>query len=208
MMPAKRLQGNNQLSDIRLIVGLGNPGPEYHHTRHNAGATLVENLASIFNIALKYEAKFFGFTGRGIIEDQDIRLLIPTTFMNNSGQSVGAMCTFYKILPHQLLVAFDELDFDSGIAKFKVGGSSSQNGIRDIVRSLANQQNFLRLRLGIGHPGHKSKVTGHVLSKAPASEQALIDGAIDEAIRCIGVLLTLDLVTAQQRLHSYNAANI
>jgi PTH1 family peptidyl-tRNA hydrolase len=195
------------LADIRLIVGLGNPGPEYHNTRHNAGAMLVESLAACFNISLKYEAKFFGFTGRGIIEGKDIRLLIPTTFMNKSGQSVGAMCTFYKVLPEQLLVAFDELDFEPGVAKFKIGGSSSQNGIRDIVRCLANQKDFLRLRIGIGHPGHKSKVTGHVLSKASAEQQTLIDGAIDESIRCIQLLLKQDLVTAQQRLHSYNAAN-
>jgi len=205
MTPAKRLQRNNHLSDIRLIVGLGNPGPEYHQTRHNAGATLVENLASRFNIPLKYEAKFFGFTGRGMIEGKDIRLLIPATFMNKSGQSVGAMCTFYKILPHELLVAFDELDFEPGVVKFKIGGSSSQNGIRDTVRALANQKDFLRLRIGIGHPGHKSKVTGHVLSKASPEEQAKIDGAIDEAIRCIALLLKTDLVNAQQRLHSYKA---
>ncbi|MFC4699699.1 aminoacyl-tRNA hydrolase [Glaciecola siphonariae] len=195
------------MSDIRLIVGLGNPGPEYQNTRHNAGAMLVESLASWFNIPLKYEAKFFGFTGRGIIEGKDIRLLIPTTFMNKSGQAVGAMCTFYKVLPNELLVAYDELDFEPGIAKFKIGGSSSQNGIRDIVRCLANQKDFLRLRVGIGHPGHKSKVTGHVLSKAPANEQALIEGAIDESIRCIQLLLKQDLPKAQQRLHAYNAAS-
>lgn len=206
MLLRKRLLRNNQLSDIRLIVGLGNPGPEYHNTRHNAGAMLIESLASCFNIPLKYEAKFFGFTGRGIIEGQDVRLLIPTTFMNKSGQAVGAMCTFYKVLPKQLLVAYDELDFEPGIAKFKVGGSSSQNGIRDIVKSLANSKDFLRLRIGIGHPGHKSRVTGHVLSKASAEQQSLIDGAIDEAIRCIQILLKQDLVVAQQRLHSYNGA--
>jgi PTH1 family peptidyl-tRNA hydrolase len=168
---------------------------------------LVENLAACFNIPLKYEAKFFGFTGRGLIEGKDVRLLIPATFMNKSGQAVGATCTFYKILPDELLVAFDELDFEPGIAKFKVGGSSSQNGIRDIVRCLANQKDFLRLRVGIGHPGHKSKVTGHVLSKASSAEQALIDGAIDEAIRCIQILLTQGLVTAQHRLHSYTASS-
>nr|WP_136249713.1 aminoacyl-tRNA hydrolase [Ningiella ruwaisensis] len=194
------------MSDIRLIVGLGNPGPEYHNTRHNAGAMLVENLASRFNITLKYEAKFFGFTGRGIIAGKDIRLLIPTTFMNKSGQAVGAMCTFYKVLPEQLLVAFDELDFEPGIAKFKMGGSSSQNGIRDIVRCLANQKDFLRLRIGIGHPGHKSKVTGHVLGRASSDEQAKIDDAIDESIRCIALLFKEGLTSAQQRLNGFKAA--
>ncbi|WP_395342611.1 aminoacyl-tRNA hydrolase [Ningiella sp. W23] len=193
------------MPDIRLIVGLGNPGPEYHNTRHNAGATFVENLASYFNIPMKYEAKFFGFTGRGLIEGKDVRLLIPTTFMNKSGQSVGAMCTFYKILPDELMVAFDELDFEPGIAKFKVGGSSSQNGIRDIVRCLANQKDFLRLRIGIGHPGHKGQVTGHVLGRAKPDEQAQIDEVIDEAVRCVPILLKDGLTSAQHRLHSFTA---
>jgi len=192
------------VSTIRLIVGLGNPGPEYQHTRHNAGAQFVENLASTYSIPLKFEAKFFGFTGRGTISGQDLRLLIPTTFMNLSGKSVSAICQFYKVGIDEMLVAFDELDFDPGIAKFKVGGSSSQNGIKDIVSQLANQRDFLRLRIGIGHPGHKSKVTAHVLSKASSEDQAKIDAAIDEASRCIPILFEQDLVKAQQRLHSFS----
>ncbi|MFC3120614.1 aminoacyl-tRNA hydrolase [Agaribacter flavus] len=193
------------MSTLQLIVGLGNPGPEYKDTRHNAGAMFVENLASRFNLSLKYEAKFFGFTGRLTLHGEDIRLLIPTTYMNKSGQAVSAMCRFYKIPTSAMLVAFDELDFDPGIAKFKVGGSSSQNGIRDIVRSMANEKDFLRLRIGIGHPGHKSKVTGHVLSKAPAKEHEKILAAIDEAMRCVEILIKQDLLSAQQRLHSFKA---
>jgi PTH1 family peptidyl-tRNA hydrolase len=186
-------------------VGLGNPGPEYHQTRHNAGAQFVENLASRFNIPLKLEAKFFGFTGRGTICGQDVRLLIPTTFMNLSGKAVAAMCQFYKIQLDDILIAYDELDFEPGIAKFKVGGSSSQNGIKDIVSRLGNQRDFLRLRIGIGHPGHKSRVTGYVLSKAPSPDYEYIEDAIDEAMRCVEVLLEQDLTKAQQRLHSFNA---
>jgi len=186
-------------------VGLGNPGPEYQDTRHNAGAQFVENLASRFNIPLKYEAKFFGFTGRGTIAGQDIRLLIPSTFMNLSGKAVGAICQFYKIELNEILVAYDELDFDPGIAKFKIGGSSSQNGIKDIVSKLSNQRDFLRLRIGIGHPGHKSKVSAYVLTKASAVDQARIDQAIDEAIRCIPIIFEKDLTKAQQRLHSFKA---
>ena len=193
------------MSDIRLIVGLGNPGPEYQNTRHNAGAMFVESLASRFNCPLKFESKFFGYTGRFTLHGQDIRLLIPTTFMNKSGQAVGALANFYKIDYTRLLVAFDELDFEPGVAKFKVGGSSTQNGIRDIVARLANQREFLRLRIGIGHPGHKGKVTGHVLGKAPPAEQEKIDAAIDEAIRCTEILIEKDLVTATQRLHSFKA---
>ena len=193
------------MSKIRLIVGLGNPSPQYSLTRHNAGAQFVENLASRFSIALTLEAKFFGFTGRGTVSGQDVRLLIPTTFMNLSGKSVAAIAQFYKIEIDELLVAYDELDFDPGIAKFKLGGSSSQNGIKDIVSSMGNQRDFLRLRIGIGHPGHKSKVTGYVLSKAPSDDFVRIEQAIDEAIRCIPIMYEQGLSKAQQKLHSFKA---
>lgn len=195
---------NSRLA-LRLLVGLGNPGPEYQHTRHNAGAIFIENLASHFNIPLKYEAKFFGFTGRGNIAGHDVRLLIPTTFMNLSGKSVAALCQFYKVNFDELLVAYDELDFDPGIAKFKIGGSSSQNGIKDIVSKLGNQREFLRLRIGIGHPGHRSQVSAYVLSKASMLDQERINAAIDEAIRCIPIIFEKDLTKAQQRLHSFKA---
>ncbi|MFT4653510.1 MAG: PTH1 family peptidyl-tRNA hydrolase [Kangiellaceae bacterium] len=193
------------MSTIRLIVGLGNPGLQYYQTRHNAGAQFVENLASRFAINLELDAKFFGFTGRGVIAGQDVRLLIPITFMNLSGKSVAAICQFYKIGIDEILVAYDELDFDPGIAKFKIGGSSSQNGIKDIVSRMSNQRDFLRLRIGIGHPGHKSKVTAHVLTKAPKADYARVEDAIDEAVRCIPILYEQDLTKAQQRLHSYKA---
>jgi PTH1 family peptidyl-tRNA hydrolase len=193
------------VSTIRLIVGLGNPGLQYYQTRHNAGAQFVENLASRFAINLELDAKFFGFTGRGVIAGQDVRLLIPITFMNLSGKSVAAICQFYKIGIDEMLVAYDELDFDPGIAKFKIGGSSSQNGIKDIVSRMSNQRDFLRLRIGIGHPGHKSKVTAHVLTKAPKADYARVEDAIDEAVRCIPILYEQYLTKAQQRLHSYKA---
>lgn len=191
------------MSDIRLIVGLGNPGPEYQNTRHNAGSWVVEQLARQSNIPLKADNKFFGFTGRGIIAGHDVRLLIPTTYMNKSGQAVGAMMQFYKFTPDNLLVAFDELDLEPGIVKFKQGGSSSQNGIRDIVKALGNNNNFLRLRVGIGHPGSRGQVTGHVLGKASADDQIKIDAAIDEATRCIDILFKQDIKAAMNRLHSF-----
>ena len=190
---------------IRLIVGLGNPGPEYQHTRHNAGVWFVESLAKMYNCTLKLENKFYGYTGRITIGEQDIRLLIPTTFMNKSGQAVAAMANFYRVPLTSLLVAFDELDLPPGVAKFKIGGSSSQNGIRDIVSSLANQKEFLRLRIGIGHPGDKNRVTGHVLGKAPQKEQQQIEDAIDEATRCLEILIKDDLKKAMNRLHSFKA---
>ena len=196
---------DKQLERISLIVGLGNPGPEYQHTRHNAGVWFVESLAKMYNCTLKLENKFYGYTGRITIGEQDIRLLIPTTFMNKSGQAVAAMANFYRVPLTSLLVAFDELDLPSGVAKFKIGGSSSQNGIRDIVSSMANQKDFLRLRIGIGHPGDKNRVTGHVLGKAPQKEQQQIEDAIDEATRCLEILIKDDLKKAMNRLHSFKA---
>ena len=196
---------DKQLAKISLIVGLGNPGPEYQHTRHNAGAWLVESLAKTHNCTLKFENKFHGFTGRITIGGHDIRLLIPTTFMNKSGQAVAAMANFYRVSLSGLLVAFDELDLPPGVVKFKTGGSSSQNGIRDIVSSLANQRDFMRLRIGIGHPGDKNRVTGHVLGKAPQKEQQQIEDAIDEATRCLEILVKDDLKKAMNRLHSFKA---
>jgi len=193
------------VSKVKLIVGLGNPGPEYQSTRHNAGAIFVENLASHFNTSLKFEAKFFGFCGRLSIQGQDVRLLIPTTYMNNSGKAVSALATFFKILPDEILVAYDELDFPPGVAKLKIGGSSTQNGIKDIVKSLANQKGFLRLRIGIGHPGDRSKVTGHVLSKAPDAQHNKMLLAIEHAISCTPVIVNDDFKAAQQELHSFKA---
>lgn len=191
------------MAGIRLIVGLGNPGPEYADTRHNAGEWYVRELARTFQINLSKDTKFSGFTGRGIIANQDVRLLIPTTFMNRSGQSVSSLANFYRIPVEEMLIAFDELDLPPGIAKFKVGGSSSQNGIRDIVARMGNNKDFARLRIGIGHPGHKSRVTGHVLGKPSSADKELITNVIDEAIRCTEILFKDGLKSAQNRLHSY-----
>ncbi|AWL11494.1 Aminoacyl-tRNA hydrolase [Saliniradius amylolyticus] len=194
------------MAEIQLIVGLGNPGPEYQATRHNAGSWYVEELARRYNIPLKPDAKFFGLTGRGTIGGQDVRLLIPTTFMNRSGQAVAALAKFYRIPLEEVLVAFDELDLPPGVAKFKLGGSSSQNGIRDIVSKFANDKNFYRLRIGIDHPGHKSRVTGHVLGKPSQPDKEKIDAAIDEAVRCTEILLQdNDIKKAMNRLHSFKA---
>ena len=193
------------MADIQLIVGLGNPGPQYQHTRHNAGSWFVQQLAANQHIPLKLDPKFSGLVGRGTLADKDIRLLVPTTFMNNSGRAVAALSHFYRIPPENILVAFDELDLPTGTVKFKRGGSCTQNGIRDIVSSLGNQQQFLRLRIGIGHPGNRAKVTGYVLGKAPAAEQHKIDAAIDEALHCTQILYRENLATAMQRLHSFKA---
>jgi PTH1 family peptidyl-tRNA hydrolase len=187
-------------------VGLGNPGPEYQNTRHNAGTWLVEELARAHQIHLKPEAKFFGHTARILLGSQDLRLLIPSTFMNLSGKAIAAIANFYQIAPEEVLVAHDEMDLPPGIARFKQGGGhGGHNGLRDTISKLGNNNNFYRLRIGIGHPGHKDLVTGYVLGKAPSSDQQLIDAAIDEAVRSLDILIKDGLPKAMNRLHSFNA---
>ncbi|MFB6434679.1 MAG: aminoacyl-tRNA hydrolase [Candidatus Malihini olakiniferum] len=196
------------MSSIKLIVGLSNPGAEYATTRHNAGAWYVDQLAEAYHQSLKEEAKFFGYTAHLNLAGHDkIYLLVPTTFMNLSGKAVAAMATFYHIQPDEILVAHDELDLLPGVAKLKLGGGhGGHNSLKDIISKLGNNHNFYRLRIGIGHPGKKSKVTGFVLSKPSANEQKLINSAIDEAIRCTEILLKYDMVNAMNRLHAYKPA--
>ena len=189
---------------IKLIVGLANPGAEYAATRHNAGAWYVDLLAEQYRQSLKEESKFYGYTARMTIAEQDVRLLVPTTFMNLSGKAVAAMATFYRIAPDEILVAHDELDLLPGNARLKLGGGhGGHNGLKDIISQLGNNPNFHRLRIGIGHPGDKTKVVGFVLGKPPAAEQSLIDQAIGEAISCTGILLQDGPVKAMNRLHAF-----
>ncbi len=191
---------------IKLIVGLANPGAEYAATRHNAGAWYVDLLAERFRAPLREEAKFFGYASRINIAGEDVRLLVPTTFMNLSGKAVAAMATFYRINPDEILVAHDELDLPPGVAKFKLGGGhGGHNGLKDIISKLGNNPNFHRLRIGIGHPGDKNKVVGFVLGKPPVSEQKLIDDAVDEAVRCTELWLKDGLTKATNRLHAFKA---
>ena len=194
------------MTTIKLIVGLANPGNEYAATRHNAGAWFVDQLAERYHQSLKNEPKFFGYSSRITLSGQDVRLLVPTTFMNLSGKAVQAMATFYQIKPEEILVAHDELDVNPGIAKFKFGGShGGHNGLKDIASKLGNNLNFYRLRIGIGHPGDKNKVVSYVLNKPSKSEQELIDKAIDESVRCTEILLSDSIEAAMNRLHAFKA---
>jgi len=194
------------MSNIKLIVGLANPGAEYAQTRHNAGAWYVQELARICSVQLVPESKYFGITARAILHGKDVRLLIPTTYMNLSGKSVAALANFFRILPEEILVAHDELDMAPGVAKFKLGGGhGGHNGLKDIIASLGNDKNFHRLRIGIGHPGDKNKVSGYVLGRAPAIEQERINAVIDEAVRSTEILFNQDMAKAMHRLHSFKA---
>ncbi|RAU19564.1 aminoacyl-tRNA hydrolase [Nitrincola tibetensis] len=189
---------------IALIVGLGNPGTQYAHTRHNAGADLVEQLAAHLNSPLKPEPRFHGFTTKVNLNNLSVHLLIPSTFMNLSGQSVAALANFYKIQANQILVAHDELDLQPGTARLKFsGGHGGHNGLRDIISRLGNTKDFYRLRIGIGHPGHASQVSGYVLTKAPKAEQLQTQAAIDEALRFLPLAVSGEWQRAMNQLHSF-----
>lgn len=194
------------MSKIKLIVGLANPGADYAQTRHNAGAWYVDLLAQRHQQSLKEESKFFGYTARINLNGNDVRLLVPTTFMNLSGKAVLAMANFYRIQPDEILVAHDELDLPPGVVKMKLGGGNGgHNGLKDIQSKFSNNPNFYRLRIGIGHPGDKNKVVSFVLGKPPTSEQKLIDDAIDEALACTDILMRDGYEKAINRLHSFKA---
>lgn len=192
------------MTTIKLIVGLANPGPQYHDTRHNAGAWFVSELARLHHSSLNSESRFFGDTARIQYQGGDLRLLIPTTFMNRSGQSIAALANFYRIPAEAILVAHDELDLAPGTARFKTGGGhGGHNGLRDTVAQLGNNNNFHRLRIGIGHPGSAAQVTNYVLGKPPADERTSIDRCIDEALRSLPDAVNGDWAKAMNQLHSY-----
>jgi len=191
------------MNAVQLVVGLGNPGAEYQGTCHNAGAEFVERLAEQQNCRLSANKKYFGLYGSFVHQGREIRLLIPTTYMNRSGQAVAALAGFFQIAPEAILVAHDELDLPPGTARLKAGGGhGGHNGLRDIIQSLGKQGDFLRLRLGIGHPGQANQVTPFVLGRAPRNEQQLLEQAIDSALDVLPAVLDGKLNAAMQTLHS------
>ncbi len=185
---------------IRLIVGLGNPGKEYEGTRHNAGYRLVERYADTQRIALRKEAKYYGLAGRD--ETSGAWLLMPTTFMNLSGRSVGALAGFFKISPVEILVAHDELDFLPGVVKMKLGGGvGGHNGLKDISAHLGSND-FWRLRFGIGHPGDRDMVTDYVLGKPSKLDREAIEETIDRALEILPLAIAGEVERAMHKLHT------
>lgn len=194
------------MSQIKLIVGLANVGAKYEGTRHNAGEWLINEIARQYNATLKDDAKYFGKVAKINTPQGEVRLLVPTTFMNLSGKAVGALANFYRIQPEEILVAHDELDLSPGVVKIKQGGGhGGHNGLKDIISALGNNKNFYRVRIGIGHPGHKDLVAGYVLGKPSPADQSLIDSAVDEAGRCVEILFKDGIVKATNRLNSFKA---
>ncbi|MBP9904076.1 MAG: aminoacyl-tRNA hydrolase [Rhodoferax sp.] len=187
---------------IRLFVGLGNPGPEYSATRHNAGFWWIDALAQLTKATLLMEKGFHGLVARTSVEGQAIWLLQPQTFMNQSGKSVAALANFFKIAPQEILVAHDELDIAPGEAKLKLGGShAGHNGLRDIHAQLGSDQ-YWRLRLGIGHPGNRADVIHWVLKKPSPDDRIAITHSIDRAVTALGHLVRGELETATRLIHT------
>ena len=190
------------MAGLRLIVGLGNPGSEHARTRHNAGFHFVEALAEKAGARWNVDSKLFGETAKVVVAGQPVWLLKPATYMNLSGKSVTAAQRFWKIEPEETLLAHDELDLPTGSARLKFdGGHGGQNGIRDTMQHLGHGK-FHRLRLGIGHPGHKDKVTPWVLGKPGKDDEASILRAIDDALAVMPLAVNGEFPEAMKRLHT------
>ena len=187
---------------IRLLVGLGNPGPEYEATRHNAGFWFIDQVARSLRVSLAPERTYFGLAARANLAEGPVWLLEPMTFMNLSGKSVAALARFFKIAPGEILVAHDELDLLPGQMKMKFGGShAGHNGLKDIQAQLGSAD-FWRLRLGIGHPGVKAEVVNYVLCKPPAEQREGIDKSIEQSLSALPLMLEGDMERALMKVHA------
>jgi PTH1 family peptidyl-tRNA hydrolase len=195
------------VSDPYLIVGLGNPGPKYAETRHNAGFWFLDALLRIAGVSVRPQAGLHAELVRCELHGRTCILVKPTTFMNLSGQAVRAVMDYYQVLPQNLLVAYDELDLAAGTARLKFGGGhGGHNGMRDVFSHLP-VHDFLRLRIGIGHPGTKDQVINYVLSGPTAAEELEIRRAIGAAIAVLPAVLTANLPLAMKTLHTGTPAN-
>ena len=193
---------------IRLIVGLGNPGSRYRATRHNAGRRFVRTLAERFGIALEGSTKFKASIGRGTVAGRNLRLLLPSTYMNRSGEAVGSYARYYKIEPRQILIAHDEVAFAPGILRLKAGGGTNgHNGVESVIEGLGSRD-FIRLRIGVGHPGEKERMLGYLTTVAmPQAERDQVDAACRLEDELLESLLQGDLQNAMNQLHKPGTAD-
>ncbi len=192
---------------VKLIVGLGNIGAKYQGTRHNCGCALLDLLAQHYGIDMKEEKRFFALTGRGRVEGADVRLAFPTTLMNLSGRCTQALCSFYRIKPEEVLVLHDEMDLLPGALRFKCGGGlAGHNGLKSISSAFGGNQNFYRLRIGIGKPADR-EVINYVLGRPPAGERALIEEALDHALQGVAVLFRQGPDRACSFINSFRPAS-
>ena len=190
------------MSGLFLIVGLGNPGPKYSQTRHNAGFWFLDALHKGVDTGFRSQTKVSAEICRTRLFETDCILAKPTVFMNHSGQALRAMMDYYRITAENLLVAYDELDLPAGTIRLKKGGGhGGHNGMRDIFRHLDNTD-FMRLRIGIGHPGFKDAVTGYVLSRPSAGQEQLMMHSIGDAVSVMPDLLAGNVSKATKDLHT------
>jgi PTH1 family peptidyl-tRNA hydrolase len=192
------------LSAIRLVAGLGNPGARYEQTRHNAGFWFVEAVARRYGARFHPENRYKSEVARCSIDGNDCRLQKPLDFMNRSGAPVAALAGFYRIPRHAILVVHDDLDLPPGTVKLKRGGGhGGHNGLRDLIPVLGGND-FLRLRIGIGHPGHRDDVVGYVLQCASRKDRVAIDGGIDNAVQALPDIIAGRIDKAMKDLHTVN----
>ncbi len=192
---------------FQLIVGLGNPGPQYAATRHNAGFWLLDRLAGKYDCRFRTETRFSGELARFSAASLDCWLLKPATFMNESGRAVQALLSFYKLDPARMLVIHDDIDLPPGTIRLKTGGGhGGHNGLRDIIEKTGTNV-FGRIRIGVGHPGSSDKVIASVLGRADARDQQLIDDAIDEVLQHMPAIIRGDLQKVMTQLHTVNRAD-
>lgn len=190
------------MAQVQLIVGLGNPGPEHDQDRHNAGFWFVDELARSSQCCLRAETRFHAEVGRCTLHGQDCRLQKPTTFMNRSGQAVGALAKFLRIPPADILVVHDELDLPPGTARLKMGGGhGGHNGLRDLIQHLGTQD-FMRLRIGIGHPGDRNLVVDYVLHRPSREDREQIDAAMTRALEVMPLAIAGEFERAMHKLHT------
>ncbi|WP_435791644.1 aminoacyl-tRNA hydrolase [Elongatibacter sediminis] len=185
-----------------MIVGLGNPGPKYAETRHNAGFWFLDRVLQRFGGDLRAQSKLKAETARTVIEGRDCVLARPASFMNESGLPVRSVLDYFRIPAADLLVAYDELDLPPGIVRLKQGGGhGGHNGMRDIFRHVPDHE-FLRFRIGIGHPGSKDRVTGYVLGRPGADDERSIRDAIDRAVDVLPEIVAGRIAPAMKALHT------
>ncbi len=190
------------LKVIKLIVGLGNPGQQYEKTRHNAGFLFLDRLASELGVFWVSQSKFQCSLAEANIGNTSVMLLKPATFMNRSGESVGKVARYYKVMPEEILVVHDELDFNPGVLRLKIsGGHAGHNGLRDIISHLGSNE-FYRLRIGIGRPDQKQDVANFVLSQPTKLESEMIGSAIELGQSFMAQMVSGDIATVMNKMNS------
>ncbi len=199
---AQRSKIISNLASIKLIVGLRNPGSAYAQTRHNVGAWFVEALAQLEKSSFKSDKKLRGDLATAQVQETSCLLFLPLSFMNINGECVRSVCQFYRILPHEILVAHDDLDLPTGRVRLKSGGGhGGHNGLRDLITQLGSNT-FHRLRIGIGHPGHREQVSDYVLGKPTSAERQIIEEAISRAILVAPLIVAGNMARAMNQLNT------